>query len=86
MQVFLITEITRILPDFHLSTYTIVPYNDTNVDFYYEIYNGTSYYDLSNGSFIKDMGATNDIYDIDYAPSTGWTTDAVCYRWHTYAI
>jgi hypothetical protein len=71
---------------FSFSTYTIVPYNDTNVDFYYEIYNGTSYIDLSNGSFIKDMGATNDIYDIDYAPSTGWTTDAVAIVGHTYAI
>jgi hypothetical protein len=34
------------------------------------------------------MGPTTDIYDIPYAPTTGWTsaTDAVAIAGHTYAI
>jgi hypothetical protein len=72
---------------FSFSTYTIVPYNSSNVDFYYEIYNGTTpYIDLRSGSLIEDMGATNDIYDVAYAPSTGWATDAVAIVGHTYVI
>jgi hypothetical protein len=67
---------------------TVVPYNDQNTDFYYDNDNGTPYLDVYTDTDIQDMGRTNDIYDIPYAPTTGWSSskDAVAIVGHTYVI
>lgn len=73
---------------YDFSTYSVVPYDDQNSDFFFENYQGTFYLDVWNDSDIKDMGKTTDIYDISVAPSTGWssTKDAVAEIGHTYVI
>lgn len=73
---------------FSFFDYTIVPYDDQNSDFFFENYQGTFYLDVWNDSDIQDMGPTNDIYDIPYAPTTGWsqTKDAIAIVGHTYVI
>ncbi len=73
---------------FSFTTYTVVPYDDQSADFFFENYNGTLYVDVWNDTNIQDMGPTNSIYDIPYAPSSGWspTKDAIAYVGHTYVI
>lgn len=73
---------------FSFTTYSVVPYNDKSTDFFFENYNGNFYVDVWNDSDIQDMGQTNDIYDIPYAPTSGWssTKDAAAIVGHTYAI
>ena len=73
---------------FSFFDYTIVPYNDQNCDFFFENYQGTFYLDVWDDSDIQDMGPTNDIYDIPYAPTGGWssTKDAFAIVGHTYVI
>ena len=76
------------MPDIHFTTYSTVPYDDQSTDFFFENYNGTYYLDVYKDSDIQDMGATNDIYDIPYAPDNGWssTKDAIAKIGHTYVI
>lgn len=73
---------------FSFTTYSTVAYDDNSTDFYFENYNGTYYLDVYNDTEIEDMGPTNDIYDIPYAPNSGWssTGDAVVIPGHTYVI
>ncbi len=73
---------------FSFTSYTPVAYDDSTTDFYFENYSGTYYLDVYNDTEIKDMGPTNDIYDIKFAPSSGWssTHDAVAIIGHTYVI
>ncbi len=73
---------------FSFTTYTVVPYNDQSADFFFENYNGTFYVDVWKDSDIQDMGTTNDIYDIPYAPTSGWSSskDANAIVGHTYVI
>ncbi|HPN39305.1 MAG TPA: hypothetical protein PL041_12965 [Melioribacteraceae bacterium] len=52
--------------------YLVVPYNSANVDFFFEKYNNKFYLDVFKDSDIQDMGATQDIYDISYAPLNGY--------------
>lgn len=68
--------------------YKVVPYDDQYADFFFENYQGTFYLDVWNDSDIQDMGPTNDIYDIAYAPNSGWssTKDAIAKVGHTYVI
>ena len=67
---------------------SVVAYNDLDVDFFFENYQGDFYLDVWNDTDIQDMGLTNDIYDIPYAPTSGWsqTKDAVAIVGHTYVI
>lgn len=76
------------LSGFSFTTYTVVPYDDKSADLFFENYNGTYYVDVWDDTDIQDMGPTNDIYDIPYAPSSGWSTtkDAVAIPGHTYVI
>ncbi len=76
------------LGGFSFVSYSNVPYDDSTTDFYFENYNGTLYIDVYNDTEIEDMGPTNDIYDISYAPESGWspTHDAVAIPGHTYVI
>lgn len=73
---------------FSFTTYSVVPYNDISCDFFFENYNGSFYLDVWNDSDIQDMGPTNDIYDIPYAPTSGWssTKDEIASVGHTYVI
>ena len=73
---------------FSFTTYSDVPYDDNSADFYFENYNGTYYIDVWQDSDIQDMGQTQDIYNIPYAPAGGWssTKDAIAIPGHTYVI
>ena len=57
---------------YDFSKYLVLPYNDTNADMFFENYNGKFYLNVWDDSDLQDMGKTNDIWDIDYAPSGGW--------------
>jgi hypothetical protein len=57
---------------YDFSQYSVLPYNQLNTDIYFEFYQGKNYIDVWNDTEIQDMGTTNDIYDIPYAPKTGW--------------
>ncbi len=81
----------RQFPDnagFSFNNYNTVPYDDKTSDFFFENYNGDFYLDVWSDSDIQDMGATTDIYDIPYAPTSGWSTtkDAPAIVGHTYVI
>ncbi|MCK9426924.1 MAG: hypothetical protein M0Q21_12880 [Ignavibacteriaceae bacterium] len=75
---------------YSFTTYSAVAYNDTvnTTDFFFDVYNGTPYLDVYDDTDIKDMGATIDIYDIAFAPASGWSTtkDATAIEGHTYVI
>ncbi|MCX6151780.1 MAG: hypothetical protein NTX22_14750 [Ignavibacteriales bacterium] len=73
---------------YDFSTFSVLPYDDQNSDFFFENYNGTFYLDVYKDSDIQDMGKTNDIYDITIAPASGWssTKDAIAEVGHTYVI
>ncbi|MCK7520207.1 MAG: hypothetical protein MZV64_22200 [Ignavibacteriales bacterium] len=59
-----------------------------DADFFFENYQGTFYLDVWDDTDIQDMGPTNDIYDIPFAPTSGWSTtkDAIAIVGHTYVI
>ena len=63
-------------------------YDSLDVDFFFENYQGTFYLDVWDDTDIQDMGPTNDIYDIPFAPTSGWSTtkDAIATVGHTYVI
>lgn len=52
--------------------YSVVAYNDDDADLFFENYNGTFYVNVWDDTDIQDMGYTDDIYEILYAPSSGW--------------
>jgi hypothetical protein len=68
--------------------FTVVPYDDLKSDFFFENYNGTFYLNVWDDTDIIDMGPTNDIYDILYAPVSGWssTKDVIVSPGNTYVI
>ncbi len=56
---------------FSFNTYSPVPYNTDNTDFFFTIDgDGRMYFDVYDDTYIRDMGATNNIYDIEFAPET----------------
>jgi hypothetical protein len=73
---------------YSFSNYLVVPYDDQRADVFFENYNGTFYLDVWDDTDIQDMGRTNDIYDIPFAPASGWssTKDAIAKVGHTYVI
>ena len=68
--------------------YSVVPYNSTDADFFFEIYQGTAYFLVYDDTDIQDMGSTSDIYDITYAPENGWNPnkEEIAQIGHTYVI
>ena len=68
--------------------YAVVAYDASSADMYFDNYNGTLYMDVYTDTDIEDMGPTNSILDISYAPSSGWSTthDAVLTAGHTYVV
>ena len=73
---------------YSFSNYRVYPYDSQNTDFFFENYNGDFYIDVWDDTDIRDMGPTSSIYDIQYAPSGGWssTKDEVAIVGHTYVI
>lgn len=57
---------------YDFSKYLVVAYNSDATDFFFENYNGTYYLNVWDDTDIQDMGTTGDIWDISYAPSSGW--------------
>jgi len=61
---------------YDFSNFAVVPYdiNDgqSSADFFFENDSGSYYLNVWTDTEIQDMGPTNDIYDIPYAPITGW--------------
>jgi hypothetical protein len=66
----------------------VLPYNDKFTDVYFDIDEGVPYLCVYANASIKDMGVTNDIYDIAEPPLSGWSTtdDAKAIVNHTYVI
>lgn len=73
---------------YSFSNYSVVRYDDQNSDVFFENYQGTYYLVVWDDTDIQDMGYTNDIYDIPYAPSSGWSPskDVIAKVGHTYVI
>ncbi|MEG8948044.1 fibronectin type III domain-containing protein [Rosettibacter firmus] len=59
---------------YDFSNYQVVAYNDESADFFFEYYDGKYYITVWEDTDIQDMGLTNDIYDISYAPVNGWVS------------
>ncbi len=61
---------------YDFSEFTVIPFdvNDGtfSADFFFENDNGNYYLNVWTDTEIQDMGATSDIYDIPFAPITGW--------------
>jgi len=61
---------------YDFSEFAVVPFNVNNnqfsADFFFENDSGSFYLNVWTDTEIQDMGATSDIYDIPYAPITGW--------------
>ncbi|HED06658.1 MAG TPA: hypothetical protein ENI57_00915 [Ignavibacteria bacterium] len=81
----------RKFPDnsgYSFSTYSVIAYDDSTTDLFFENYNGNFYLDVWDDTDIQDMGQTVDIYDVSTAPLNGWskTKDAVAKVGHTYVI
>ncbi len=74
----------------------VVPFDSDNADFFFENYTtgGKFYLNVWEDTDIQDMGVTTDIYDISYAPTSGYvpivTGDNIKYTeakiGHTYVI
>lgn len=73
---------------FEFASNSVLPYDSKNTDFFFENYQGKFYLDVWDDSDIMDLGPTRDIYDIQQAPSQGWspTKDTVAVIGHTYVI
>lgn len=61
---------------YDFSEFLVGSYNevtdDFSADFFFENFEGTYYLNVWDDSEIQDMGSTQDIYDITYAPISGW--------------
>jgi hypothetical protein len=68
--------------------FSVVSYDDPSTDFFFGVYNGVDSIMIWDNANIMDMGPTQDIYDIPYAPQKGWTNaiSAVAIPEHTYVI
>lgn len=73
---------------YDFSSYSVVPYNDDNCDMFFDNDNGKYYMVVYDDTDIQDMGPTTDIYDVDQAPISGWssTKDVRLYVGHTYVV
>lgn len=68
--------------------YSVVPYDDQSTDFFFGVYNGIDSIMVWGDTDIQDMGPTQDIYDIEFAPTSGWnpSKSEVAIAGHTYVI
>lgn len=85
------------LPDFRqdpdragydFSTYSVGPFDDQYTDIFFEYFSGNFYLDVWDDTEIQDMGYTESLSDIGYAPTAGWspTKDARLIAGHTYVV
>jgi hypothetical protein len=76
------------LAGYDFSTYSVISFDASGADMYFENYNGTLYMDVYTDTDIQDMGPTGSILDINEAPASGWssTHDAVLQVGHTYVV
>jgi hypothetical protein len=73
---------------YDFSTYSVGQYNDQYTDVFFEYYNGVYYLNVWTDSDIQDVGYTESLYDVGYAPVAGWspTKDVTIIPGHTYVI
>lgn len=73
---------------YSFSNYSVVPYDDLGSDFFFENYDGEFYLNVWDDTDIQNMGQTYDIYDIPYAPASGWNPSKyeLAVVGHTYVI
>lgn len=76
------------LSGYTFNDYSVVPYNDQSTDFFFGTYSNADSIMVWYDSDIQDMGPTQDIYDIPFAPTSGWSPDKseVAIPGHTYVI
>jgi hypothetical protein len=86
-----------VLPNYHydpglagydFSTYSVGPYTDQYTDVFFEYLNGTYYLDVWDDTEIQDMGYTESLGEIGYAPTAGWSPskDVRLIVGHTYVV
>jgi hypothetical protein len=73
---------------YDFSTYSIGPFDDSYSDVFFEWFGGIPYLNVWGDSEIQDVGYTQSLYDVAYAPVTGWnpTKDARLVLGHTYVV
>jgi len=73
---------------FEFASATLGPYDDQYTDIFYDFSNGYHYMNVWDDTDIQDMGRTQSIKDVKYAPSTGWspTKDVILQEGHTYVV
>ena len=76
------------LAGYTFNDYSVVPYNDQSTDFFFGTYSNSDSIMVWYDSDIRDMGPTQDIYDIPFAPTSGWNPNKseVAIPGHTYVI
>lgn len=76
------------LAGYTFNDYSVVPYDDLSTDFFFGIYGSIDSIMVWNDTDIQDMGPTQDIWDIPFAPTSGWraSKSAVAVPGHTYVI
>jgi hypothetical protein len=73
---------------YDFSTYSVGPYNDQYTDIFFEHTGGIFYLNVWMDTEIQDVGYTESLYDIGYAPTGGWspTKDVRLIPGHTYVV
>lgn len=73
---------------FEFSTATLGPYDDEYTDIFHDYSDGYHYMNVWDDTDIQDMGYTQSIKDIRYAPASGWspTKDVLLKPGHTYVV
>ncbi len=85
------------LPNFHydparagydFSTYSVGPFDDQYTDIFFEFLSGTYYLNVWDDTEIQDMGYTESLTAVQYAPTGGWspTRDVRLILGHTYVV
>jgi hypothetical protein len=62
------------LSGYDFSSYKVSNYNSDNTDFFFEFDNGVFYLNVWADTDIQNMGRTNSIYEVSYAPIDGWVS------------
>ena len=57
---------------YDFSSYSVTNYASNGADFFFELDNGIFYINVWADTDIQNMGSTNSIYEISYAPTDGW--------------
>jgi len=67
------------LSGYDFSTFSVLPFDyqdeQRSADFFLENYEGQLFINVWDDTDIQDMGRTDDIYDISYAPEGGWASE-----------